>query len=82
MNKYETLLVEAGMADTRVFDLRMAVANLHKAMGYLDNHNFRVWTEMNPGVVELVDKYAETQVGLIVYGEDRFPSTKRQPAFK
>jgi len=74
MNKYEKLLVEAGMADTRVFALRMAVAQLHTAMGYLDNHNFLVWTKMNPGVVELVDKYAEGEVGLIVYGKERFPS--------
>ena len=60
---YRKHLTAFGLADSRSFDLSMQVRSLHQAVAQLDDRNLKMFEALHPGVIELVDTYAEQEGG-------------------
>jgi predicted methyltransferase len=58
---YRKHLTSFGLADSRSFDLNMQVRSLHQAVAQLDDRNLELFGRLHPGVIELVDAYAEIE---------------------
>lgn len=60
MNNYENFLKMAGIADTRIQSLYVAMDDLHKAVSYMDESNRERLEIAAPWVMEAVNHYAST----------------------
>lgn len=60
MNNYENFLKMAGIADTRIQSLYVAMDDLHKAVSYMDESNRKRLEIAAPWVMEAVNHYAST----------------------
>lgn len=60
---YRKHLTAFGLADSRSFDLSLHVRTLHNAVSQLDDRNLELFGRLHPGVIELVDAYAEIEGG-------------------
>ena len=60
---YRKHLTDFGLSDSRSFDLSMQVRSLHQAVAQLDDRNLGLFEALHPGVIDLVDTYAETEGG-------------------
>lgn len=60
---YRKHLTASGISDTRAFELSLRIGALHQSIAQLDARNLALIEELHPGVVEMVDQYAEKEGG-------------------
>ena len=60
MVKYSEKLIENGMADTRAESLARAIDGLHDSVSRMDENNLALSRELEPGLIEALNRYART----------------------
>ena len=59
-----------GIANTRVVELRMAMAQVHRAVCYLDEHNLkRIW-RYYPEMINVANTYGKNEEGLRTFSQE------------
>jgi hypothetical protein len=61
MVKYSEKLIEQGMADTRADSLAIAVDSLHRSVAAMDQRNLELLRQLEPGLIEALNRYARTE---------------------
>ena len=61
MVKYSEKLIEQGMADTRAESLARAMDSLHASVARMDQRNLGLLRELEPGLIEALNRYARTE---------------------
>ena len=61
MVKYSEKLIEQGMADTRAESLARAIDGLHHSVSRMDENNLALLRELEPGLIEALNRYARTE---------------------
>jgi len=61
MVKYSEKLIEQGLADTRAESLARAMDNLHGSVARMDQRNLELLRELEPGLIESLNRYARTE---------------------
>lgn len=61
MVKYSEKLIEQGMADTRAGSLARAIDGLHDSVSRMDENNLALLRELEPGLIEALNRYARTE---------------------
>ena len=61
MVKYSEKLIEHGMADTRAESLARAIDGLHGSVARMDQRNLELLRELEPGLIEALNRYARTE---------------------
>ena len=60
MFKYSETLIKHGMADTRAESLARAIDGLHDSVSRMDENNLALLRELEPGLIEALNRYART----------------------
>ena len=60
---YRKHLICAGIAESRALELHVRIGSLHQSIANLDVRNLALIETLHPGVVEMVDQYAEKEGG-------------------
>ena len=61
MFKYSEKLIGQGMADTRAESLARAIDSLHASVARMDQRNLGLLRELEPGLIEALNRYARTE---------------------
>ena len=61
MVKYSETLIEQGMADTRAESLARAMDSLHGSVARMDQRNLELLRELEPGLIDALNRYARTE---------------------
>jgi hypothetical protein len=56
---YRKYLTASGVSDPRALDLAVNVGSLHRAICQLDARNLALIETLHPGILEIVDMYAQ-----------------------